>query len=161
LIGEFISKYIPNWLITLLHVLFVVLVNPFVIAINFVLVWMNLAQETSTNISKLPAWSIPIWILAGMAIAAALIAIQFTFIRVIAKISYTKYRWLDSIAHLPYLPFLIASDTFMFGELEGNIIGFIVFPAYLITTLITLPISFFLSVILIIWARKTSYEESD
>jgi len=156
-----VISFIPNWLKTFLHIVFVSITNPFVIAINFVLVWTNLAQETSTNVSRLPGWSIPIWILAGLFIAAVLIALQYLIVRIVVKVPYPKYRWLDSIAHLPYLPFLFATSTFMFSELEGNIIGFIVLPAYMVATLITLPISFIISTILIIRARKASHEESD
>ncbi len=149
-------KFIPNWLKTILHLLYMALTNPFVIAATFVLLWDPLAQETSTNVGKIPGWAIPIWILAGMLIAGILTGIKFAIAKVFAKTAYSEFRRIDTIAQLPYLLFVFFSLLFMTGEIEGNIMGFIYFPAYIVLSLVSLPISFVLSIALLVRARNKS-----
>ncbi len=146
-------KFIPNWIKTLFHLLYMALVNPFVIAAIFFVLWEPLAQETSTNVGKLPGWAIPIWIAASMIIAGIVTAIQFGVARLIAKTSYAEFRRIDTIAQLPYLLFIFFSLLFMTSEIEGNIMGFIFFPAYIVLSLISIPISFILSAVQIWRAR--------
>ena len=123
-------------------------------SINFVLIWSNLSEQTSTNVNKLFGFSIIAYILAGVILAALLSAILFIIVRALTKTSYAEFRRIDTIAQLPYVLFFFFSILFMTGEIEGNIMGFIFFPAYIILTLITVPISFALSIILIRRARN-------
>ena len=146
-------KIIPNWPKTILHLLYMALANPFVIAASFVLLWDPLAQETSTNVGKIPGWAIPIWILVGMLIAGILSGIQFGIARTSARTTYADFRRIDTIAQLPYVLFIFFSLLFMTGEIEGNIMGFIYFPAYIVLSLVTIPISFVLSIVLLVRAR--------
>ncbi len=152
---------IPQWLKSILHLLYISLANPFVIAVIFFLLWGPLSQETSTNVGKIPGWAIPIWILFGLLIAGILTGVQYFLAKLIAKTTYPEFRRFDFIAQLPYLFFVFFSLLFMTGEIEGNIMGFIYFPVFIILALVTAPISIILSVVLLIRTRRKNLEESN
>ncbi len=149
-------NFIPDWSKSFLHIMFVSFVNPFILAINFNILWIPLAEDVATNVGQLPPRSIPIWFMSGILLAIIMKFLQFQLARLLSKISYAEFRRRDMFAQLPYLLFVFFWFLLVTGEIEGNIMGFIYFPAYIILTAIAVPISLALSVIMFRRAKQNS-----
>lgn len=143
-----VKKHMSNtshWLKYLLYLLWISLVNPFVVVINLIVVWINLPKLVGINSNKLPAAFIPIWLLNGLITAAIVSGLWFLLVRGRQNpLPFARFWGIDAYAHIPYSPFILSTFFFLFSEVDGAMMGFVIIPAFVILTLITAPISWVL-----------------
>ena len=120
-------------------------INPVVIAINFIYVLTKLATETGINSVAIPGRLVPVYIGTGMGISIAITLILFLATRLILKLSFSKFSSVNAWAHLPFFPFFYFSILLIWGAPEGNLLGFIVVPLFLLVSFIAIPASVFIA----------------
>jgi hypothetical protein len=141
----------------LLNVFFLSLVNPVVIAINFWFLWDKLTVTTDQNLAALPIKLIPVWLAAGMGIYAAISSILFLVIWAVTRLPFSRIAYINLMAHVPFLPFLLFSQLLMFLGIEWNLAGFIIAPVFILMAAILIPASLLYAACLI---RKSWREQA-
>ncbi len=125
------------------YLLFGSLANPFVIFVNVLMVWGPLSTGRASELwLEWPA--VPVWVGTGIVFFAALSGVQWLAIHLRTGLSFDAFVRLDRRAQLPYAPFLLVS-TMLFQGIEMNVMGFIVVPLFVLALLVTVPLSWFIT----------------
>ena len=115
------------------------LINPIVIAVNFVFVFDKLAASVGANTLAMPGYLIPVYMLAGIGIYAVIASMLFLAARVALRLSFSRFSSVNALAHLAFAPFLLFSAQLIWGGMEWNVMGFIIVPLFLFVGLLTIP----------------------
>ncbi|MCA9958948.1 MAG: hypothetical protein KC443_07935 [Anaerolineales bacterium] len=143
-----------NWLKYILYLIWVALVNPFVVGVNLMLIWTQLAQDVAGSSSKLPTLYIPVWLLTGMILAALTSGAWYLLVRGRKqRLPFARFWGIDAWAHIVYAPFILFTMYLMFDEVDGGMMGFVALPTFAILTVITTPISW---IILFVLRRRAN-----
>ena len=111
-------------------------VNPFSL---LAALFLAPSTEPETNVVRFSASSVvPLAMLLLWPMAALLVWTVFRLFKRRAPMGSVTRAF--HLSQLPFLPFLLLAGL-AFEGLEGNIIGFIIFPAVIVGLLITVPIS--------------------
>ncbi len=114
------------------------LTNPIGILLSFFSLWGNggfLTQSTNVGIMN-PAFMLSFLAIAGFynLIFMALVS-SFAWFLDDIKYSFSHYLGNAAFAHLSFLPMVLALFLMMFAPLEGNIVGFIILPLFILLSL--------------------------
>jgi hypothetical protein len=119
-------------------VIYISLSSPFVLAVNFSIVWMQLVEDGSWNSLKLPAVYVPVYFFSGILLAIIFIYLQMLIER---KKEFSNYALRIFSCYFPYALFLPYNFMLAFGDIEHNIAGFIFLPFYFLYLIMAMPFS--------------------
>ena len=130
------------------------LINPVVIAINFIFLFEKLATTKNQSMASMPINLVPVWLAAGMGTCVAISLILFFILRATAKLSFTQFTSINMLAHLPFIPFSLFSWLLITTGIEWNIGGLILVPLFILMAVVLIPVSFFIAVVAIRKVRR-------
>ena len=139
------SSFATRWVKEILLAFAFSLINPVVIALNFIFVFDKLATSIGANTLAIPGRLIPVYIATGMGIYAAIASILFLAIQSTLKLPFSKFSSANALGHLVFVPFLLFSLQFIWGGMEWNVMGLIVVPLFLLVSFCSIPVSVFIA----------------
>ena len=136
------SLFASRWAKEMLTAFALSLINPIVIAINFVYLFEKLATATrGINTVCIPWRLIPVWVVVGTVIYIAITLTLFLGVRVMFKLSFPQFSSVNTHAHKAFAPFVFVSIQLILGGMEWNFAGFILAPLFILGSLAAIPFS--------------------
>lgn len=114
--------------------------------------WLGPHHDVEANVVAYePLPFVAIGALAVAAGVASLVGLAMqTRVRTVGP---ERVAWVLHLAHVPYLPLWLVARL-SFDGLEGNIIGFLVFPGALLWCAIAVPLAMIMAILSLVWLHR-------